>query len=209
MKLNLLIGLAFFDSKKKQMNFIKPLACIVFFVSYFTSLSFADEILRLTVNGQSSGKIDILLKSDSAPEHVERIKLLAKDKKYDGVVFHRVIEGFMAQTGDVQFGNINDFDPELVGMGGSDYPMLKQEFSDGLFLGGTVGMARSRDIDSANSQFFIMFEAAPHLDGKYTIVGNVINGMDIVRKIKKGSLSNNGAVESPDYILTAEIIQNQ
>ena len=129
MKSNLLICLAFFDSKKKLKNFIKPLACIVFFVSYFTSLSFADEILRLTVNGQSSGKIDILLKSDSAPAHVERIKLLAKDKKYDGVVFHRVIEGFMAQTGDVQFGNINDFDSELVGMGGSDYPMLKQEFS--------------------------------------------------------------------------------
>ena len=112
----------------------------------------------------------------------------------------------MAQTGDVKFGNIMNFEPSFVGMGGSEYPMLEEEFSDGEFLRGTVGMARSRDPNSANSQFFIMFEPAPHLDGKYTIIGEVIAGIDVVLGIKKGSSASNGSVQSPDFILTAEIL---
>ena len=171
------------------------------------SVSFAGDVLRLNVNGKNSGVVDILLNTKQAPEHVKRIKILTSEKQYDGVVFHRVIAGFMAQTGDVKFGNINTFDSSLVGMGGSDYPMLKAEFSNLEFRRGTVGMARSRDPNSANSQFFIMFEPAPHLDGKYTVIGEVINGIDTVLNIKKGSAANNGAVVSPDYILTAEIIK--
>ena len=171
------------------------------------SVSFAGDVLRLNVNGKNSGVVDILLNTKQAPEHVKRIKILTDEKQYDGVVFHRVIAGFMAQTGDVKFGNINTFDSNLVGMGGSDYPMLKAESSNLEFRRGTVGMARSRDPNSANSQFFIMFEPAPHLDGKYTVIGEVINGIDTVLNIKKGSAANNGAVVSPDYILTAEIIK--
>ena len=186
---------------------IRGVACYFVISMCLSSAAFAEDILRLNINGQSSGFIDIALNGKDAPEHVKRLKLLTLEKKYDGVVFHRVIAGFMAQTGDVKFGNIENFNSSLVGMGGSDYPMLREEFSGGTFHRGTVGMARSKDPNSANSQFFIMFEPAPHLDGKYTIVGEVISGIDVLLGIKKGSTSNNGAVKSPDYILTAEIIQ--
>ena len=172
-------------------------------------MALASDILRLEIRGESSGTVDILLDKKSAPQHVERITLLTQEKKYDGVVFHRVIEGFMAQTGDVQFGNMASFDPNLVGMGGSNYPALEEEFSNGQFIRGTVGMARSRDMNSANSQFFIMFEPAPHLDNKYTIIGQVIRGMGVVLGIKKGQVIANGSVESPDYILSAKIITEE
>ena len=181
---------------------------VILSILYVVYPSVAESILRLNITGQSSGTIDILLAEKSAPNHVKRLILLAREKKYDGVAFHRVIEGFMAQTGDIKFGNVNNFDSSLVGMGGSDYPMLNAEFTDNPFLRGTVGMARSRDPNSANSQFFIMFERAPHLDGKYTIVGRVVDGIDSLFAIKKGSKAQNGSVISPDYIVTAEIIND-
>ena len=167
---------------------------------------FANDILRLTINGHSTGIIDIRLNEEFAPKHVKRIKLLVNEKLYDGVVFHRVIPNFMAQTGDVKYGNITSLDSSLVGMGGSEYPMLVEEFSNFPFVQGTVGMARSQDPNSANSQFFIMFEPAPHLNGKYTVVGEVVEGMNVVQMIKKGKQSSNGSVEVPDYIVKAEII---
>jgi cyclophilin family peptidyl-prolyl cis-trans isomerase len=171
------------------------------------TITFAEDILRLEINGQSSGVIDILLNEKLAPEHVKRIKLLTNQKLYDGVVFHRVIPNFMAQTGDVKYGNISSFEPSLVGMGGSEYPMLVEEFSQATFVKGTVGMARSQDPNSANSQFFIMFDPAPHLNGKYTVVGNVVAGMNVVGTIKKGTQANNGSVEFPDFIEKAEFIE--
>ena len=197
-----------FSSAKQQRAKIKLIGYILSISFCFVSAVFANDILRLNIAGESPGTIDILLNDTVAPRHVERLRLLTLEKKYDGVVFHRVIPGFMAQTGDVKFGNINNFEPSLVGMGGSDYPMLKEEFSDEKFLRGTVGMARSRDPNSANSQFFIMFEPAPHLDGQYTIVGEVIAGLDVVLGIKKGTSVNNGSVKDPDFILTAEILEN-
>ena len=173
-----------------------------------STTTFANDILRLQIEGQSRGVIDIRLNKDLAPEHVKRIKLLTNEKLYDGVVFHRVIPNFMAQTGDVKYGNRALFDPSLVGIGGSEYPMLGEEFSQLPFVKGTVGMARSQNPNSANSQFFIMFEPAPHLNGKYTIVGDVVRGMSIVQAIKKGTRATNGSVDTPDFILKAEIISD-
>ena len=134
------------------------------------------------------GDVKIQLFEDKAPNHVKRIKKLAEEGKYDGVVFHRVIEGFMAQTGDVKFGNSanNDFDLKRAGTGGSNLPDLKAEFSKIPHIKGTLSMARSQDPNSANSQFFICLEAAPHLDGQYTAFGKVIEGMEFVDKIKRG-----------------------
>ncbi|MAU94561.1 MAG: peptidylprolyl isomerase [Fulvimarina sp.] len=154
-----------------------------------------------------SGEIDIQLRPDLAPEHVERIKELAREKAYDGVVFHRVIEGFMAQTGDVEFGKEggSGYNPDRAGMGGSDKPDLKAEFSRETFDRGTVGMARSQDPNSANSQFFIMLADGDFLDGQYTIVGDVIDGMDVVDKIKKGDAQQNGAVKNPDKMLKVRV----
>ena len=151
-----------------------------------------------------TGDVKIELFSDVAPKHVERIKKLANDGLYDNVVFHRVIDGFMAQTGDVKFGNSSskDFDLRRAGMGGSDLPDLKAEFNDLPHEKGTLSMARSSDPDSANSQFFICFEAAPFLDRNYTVFGKVIEGMEHVDKIKRGDSNNNGAVSDPDKILS-------
>ena len=148
------------------------------------------------------GDVVIELFSDVAPNHVERFKKLATDKKYDGVVFHRVIDGFMAQTGDVQFGNSNleSFDLKRAGTGGSEYPDLKAEFSDLPHERGTLSMARSSNPNSANSQFFICFKPASHLDRQYTVFGKVIKGMEFVDLIKKGQGSN-GEVSSPDKII--------
>ena len=150
------------------------------------------------------GDIKIELFEDVAPNHVKRIKQLAKDGKYDGVVFHRVIDGFMAQTGDVQFGNSSNdqFDLKRAGMGGSDLPNLKEEFSDVPHERGTLSMARSQDPNSANSQFFICFKEASFLDRQYTVFGKVIEGMDIVDKIKRGDQNNNGSVSNPDKIIS-------
>ena len=149
------------------------------------------------------GNVIIKLFEDKAPNHVKRFKLLAKEKKYDGVVFHRVIDGFMAQTRDVQFGNSNSdsFDLQKAGTGGSSYPDLKAEFSNLPHERGTLSMARSSNPDSANSQFFICFEAASHLDRNYTVFGKVIKGMEFVDQIKRGEGSN-GEVSDPDKIIS-------
>jgi peptidylprolyl isomerase len=153
--------------------------------------------LVIEVAGETDGRIVIDLLSDVAPQHVERIVSLAESGAYDDVVFHRVIGGFMAQTGDVQFGKAGG-DTSRAGMGGSEMPDLPAEFSNVPFERGAVGMARSQNPDSANSQFFIMFDAAPYLDGQYTVVGQVIEGMDVVDAIKKGNAAANGAVDGPD-----------
>ena len=150
------------------------------------------------------GEVKIELFPDVAPGHVKRIKELANSGKYNGVVFHRVIDGFMAQTGDVQFGNSDnkDFDLRRAGMGGSDLPDLKAEFNDLPHERGTLSMARSQNPDSANSQFFICFQPAPFLDRQYTVFGKVISGMEFVDKIKRGDSNNNGAVTDPDKIIS-------
>ena len=150
------------------------------------------------------GDIKIELFDKVAPNHVKRIKQLAQEGKYDGVVFHRVIDGFMAQTGDVKFGNsLNDeFDLKRAGMGGSVLPDLKEEFSDLPHERGTLSMARSQDPNSANSQFFICFKEASFLDRQYTVFGKVIEGMDLVDKIKRGDQNNNGSVSNPDKIIS-------
>ena len=154
------------------------------------------------------GEVLIELYNDVAPNHVKRFITLANSKKYDGVVFHRVIEGFMAQTGDVQFGNSksNNYNPDLVGTGGSEFENLKAEFSDIPHERGVLSMARSAHPDSANSQFFICLETASHLDRNYTVFGKVTNGMEFVDLIKKGS-SPNGIVEDPDIIISLSSIK--
>ena len=150
------------------------------------------------------GDVKIELFFDVAPNHVERIKTLANQGKYDNVVFHRVIEGFMAQTGDVQFGNSSSdkFDLRKSGTGGSDLPDLKQEFNNLPHERGTLSMARSSDPNSANSQFFICFKAAPFLDRQYTVFGKVIGGMEFVDIIRRGEENVNGSVENPDKIIS-------
>ncbi len=151
-----------------------------------------------------TGDVKIELFPDVAPNHVKRIKELADAGKYDNVVFHRVIDGFMAQTGDVKFGNTSSstYDLNRAGMGGSDLPNLKQEFNSLPHDRGTLSMARSSDPDSANSQFFICFKPAPFLDRQYTVFGKVVEGMENVDKIKRGDENNNGAVSDPDKILS-------
>ena len=149
------------------------------------------------------GDVEIELYPDKAPNHVKRFKELANSGKYDGVVFHRVIEGFMAQTGDVKFGNSNskEFNLALAGTGGSNLPNLKAEFTDIPHTRGVLSAARSADPDSANSQFFICFESAPHLDRQYSVFGKVIKGMEFVDQIKRGD-QRSGAVENPDKIIS-------
>ena len=148
------------------------------------------------------GDVKIELFPDVAPKHVERIKTLANEGKYNNVVFHRVIDGFMAQTGDVQFGNSSSdtFDLRRAGTGSSNLPDLKQEFSDIPHEKGTLSMARSSPPNSANSQFFICLESASHLDRNYTVFGKVVEGMEHVDKIKKGD-SSTGSVDEPDKII--------
>jgi cyclophilin family peptidyl-prolyl cis-trans isomerase len=150
------------------------------------------------------GDVKIELFADTAPNHVKRIKELAEKGKYDGVVFHRVIDGFMAQTGDVKFGNSSndDYDLRRAGTGGSDFPDLKEEFSDIPHERGSLSMARSQDPNSANSQFFICFKASSFLDRQYTVFGKVVEGMEFVDKIKRGDESNNGSVSNPDKIIS-------
>jgi peptidylprolyl isomerase len=161
--------------------------------------------LVIEVAGATTGTIVIDLLADVAPKHVEQITALAAEGAYDGVVFHRVIDGFMAQTGDVAHGK-QGADLALAGTGNSARPDLAAEFSAVTFDRGTVGMARSASPDSANSQFFIMFAPAPHLDGQYTVVGQVIQGMDVVDAIKKGGGAN-GAVAEPDYMAKVSLQQ--
>ena len=150
-----------------------------------------------------NGDVKIELFEKIAPNHVKRIKSLANEGKYDGVVFHRVIDGFMAQTGDVKYGNSNnpDFNLSLAGTGGSDLPDLKAEFSDTAHEKGTLSMARSANPDSGNSQFFICFEPSPHLDRQYSAFGKVVKGMEHIDSIKKGE-GPNGSVSEPDKIIS-------
>ncbi len=173
----------------------------ILFFSLVTTNTFAQNnimILKLTY-----GDVEIELYPEKAPNHVKRFKELAKSGKYDGVVFHRVIEGFMAQTGDVKFGNSNnaDFNLSLAGTGGSDLPNVRAEFSDIPHTRGIISAARSADPDSANSQFFICFDSAPHLDRQYSAFGKVIKGMEFVDMIKRGD-PNSGAVPNPDKIIS-------
>ena len=173
---------------------------ILFFL--LTNQTISEEnimILKL-----KDGDVKIELFEDVAPKHVKRIKDLANSGKYDNVVFHRVIDGFMAQTGDIKFGNSlsNDFDLRRAGTGGSDLPDLKQEFNSLPHDRGTLSMARSSDPNSANSQFFICFKPAPFLDRQYTVFGKVIEGMEYVDKIKRGNENQNGSVENPDKIIS-------
>jgi len=160
-----------------------------------------DDIMILKLK---DGDVKIELFSDVAPKHVKRIKILASEGKYDNVVFHRVIDGFMAQTGDLKFGNSSseNFDLRKAGTGGSDLPDLKQEFSNIPHLRGTLSMARSSDPNSANSQFFICFQPAPFLDRQYTVFGKVVEGMEYVDQIKRGDQNQNGSVENPDKIIS-------
>ena len=155
--------------------------------------------LVIEVAGGTTGTIVIDLLPDVAPKHVEQITALAREGAYDGVVFHRVIDGFMAQTGDVSQGK-HGADLSMAGTGGSSRPDLPAEFSSIPFDRGTVGMARAQDPNSANSQFFIMFAPSPNLDGQYTVIGQVVQGMDVVDAIKKGNSADNGAVTEPDYM---------
>ena len=156
--------------------------------------------IDITVAGEANGVISIDLFEDVAPGHVARITELAKAGAYDGVVFHRVIDGFMAQTGDVQFGQIDGYDARQAGRGGSDLGNLDAEFSDITFDRGVVGMARSSDPNSANSQFFIMFAPGPFLDGQYTVVGQVTDGLEVLDAIKLGTGPNGAVVGAPDLM---------
>ena len=180
---------------------MKKLFLFFFLIIFYTiNINAAENKMILKIE---YGDVEIELFSDIAPNHVKRIKTLAKNKKYDGVVFHRVIDGFMVQTGDVKFGNSNseNYDLRLVGTGGSDLPDLKAEFSDIPHERGTLSMARSQDPDSGNSQFFICLESSPHLDRQYTAFGKVTKGMEFIDMIKKGDGSN-GSVSDPDKILS-------
>ena len=149
------------------------------------------------------GDVEITLYPEKAPNHAERFKKFSDEGRYDNVVFHRVIEGFMAQTGDVKFGNTSgpDFNLDLAGTGGSELPDLKAEFSDVAHTRGTLSAARSTDPNSANSQFFICFDSAPHLDRQYSAFGKVTKGMEFVDMIKKGD-PNSGSVRDPDKIIS-------
>lgn len=155
--------------------------------------------IAISISGEANGVVAINLFEDIAPEHAERIKTLAASGAYDNVVFHRVIEGFMAQTGDVKFGKMGS-DMRMAGRGGSDLPHLKAEFSEKPFDRGIVGMARSQDPDSANSQFFIMFAPGHFLNGQYTVVGEVISGMEVVDAIKRGHPRTGAITGRPDVM---------
>ena len=179
---------------------MKKILYLFFFFILINNKIMASEIMILKL---SYGEVEIELFPDKAPNHVKRFKELANNQKYDGVVFHRVIDGFMAQTGDVKFGNSNspNFNLSLAGTGGSDLPNLKAEFSDLAHTRGVLSAARSSDPNSANSQFFICFESAPHLDRQYSAFGKVIKGMEFVDMIKRGD-PNSGAVPNPDKIIS-------
>ncbi|MDX1785622.1 peptidylprolyl isomerase [Roseovarius sp. ZX-A-9] len=162
--------------------------------------------LQIEVAGEANGTVTIDLFEDIAPNHVAQIADLARAGAYDGVVFHRVIEGFMAQTGDVEFGKLEGGEMNRVGSGGSDKPDLKAEFSDIPYERGIVGMARSQNPDSANSQFFIMFAPEPALNGQYTVVGKVTEGMDVVDAIKRGKGRNGAVIGQPDVMTSVKVI---
>ena len=171
-----------------------------FFLLFITNTEGKEKKMILELK---DGKVEIELYPDVAQQHVKRIEILVKNKDYDGVVFHRVIDGFMAQTGDVEFGNSKkpSYDINRAGTGGSNLPDLKAEFNNIPHERGTLSMARSSDPNSANSQFFICFKPAPFLDRNYTVFGKVIEGMENIDKIKKGE-GDNGSVSDPDKIIS-------
>jgi len=176
---------------------------VILLFSVFANTVYAadhENIMVIDVEGEANGIIEIQLLPNVAPLHVERIKILARDGLYNDVVFHRVIDGFMAQTGDVKFGKVEGYKRRYAGQGGSNYPDLDAEFSTLKYEKGTVGMARAQNPNSANSQFFIMFNSSPNLDGNYTVIGNVIKGQDVVNSIKRGAMSDNGSVIDPDIM---------
>ena len=179
---------------------IKKVFLIFIFILFIKPAQAKEDIMILKLK---DGNVIIELFSDKAPNHVKRFKQLSKEKKYDGVVFHRVIDGFMAQTGDVEYGNSNleTYDIRRAGTGGSEYPDLKAEFSNIPHERGTLSMARSSDPNSANSQFFICFQPSPSLDRQYTVFGKVVKGIEFVDLIKKGEGSN-GEVLKPDKIIS-------
>ena len=179
---------------------IKNFFLLFFFITFINTVAAEDNIMIMKLK---NGDVEIELFNDIAPNHVKRFKDFVNEKKYDGVVFHRVIDGFMAQTGDVQFGNSNleSYDLKRAGTGGSLLPDLKEEFSDLPHERGTLSMARSSDPNSANSQFFICFKASSFLDRQYTVFGKVIKGMEFIDLIKRGEGSN-GEVSDPDKIIS-------
>ena len=179
---------------------IKKIIVIFIFILFIKPTLAKEDTMILKLK---DGNVIIELFSDKAPNHVKRFKQLSKEKKYDGVVFHRVIDDFMAQTGDVEYGNSNleTYDIRRAGTGGSEYPDLKAEFGNIPHERGTLSMARSSDPNSANSQFFICFKASPSLDRQYTVFGKVVQGMEFVDLIKKGEGSN-GNVSDPDQIIS-------
>ncbi|MDJ1017448.1 MAG: peptidylprolyl isomerase [Paracoccaceae bacterium] len=162
--------------------------------------------LVIEIAGEANGTVVIDMLEDVAPQHVAQITTLAEEGAYDNVVFHRVIEGFMAQTGDVQFGKMGG-DMRMAGRGASERPDLPAEFSDVPYDRGIVGMARSQDPNSGNSQFFIMFDEGYFLNGQYTVVGRVIEGMDIVDAIKRGEGPNGAVLGQPDVMQTVTVVR--
>ena len=173
---------------------------VLFFYFLLINTAIAEE--NIMIMKLKDGEVIIELFEKVAPNHVKRFKKLVDEKKYNGVAFHRVIDGFMAQSGDIKYGNLDtgNYNRKLVGTGGSDYPDLKAEFNELPHERGTLSMARSNNPDSANSQFFICFKAASFLDRQYTVFGKVIKGMEFIDMIKKGEGSN-GEVFSPDKII--------
>ncbi len=189
------------------MKLFRIAAALVVAFATAGSVSAASNDDYLTIQ-LKDGPVVIELMPDVAPKHVAQIKELAKKGEYDNVAFHRVIDGFMAQTGDVQYGDMNDgYDPKLAGTGGSSLPDLPAEFSNVPFERGTIGMARAQDPNSANSQFFIMFAEGGFLNGQYTVVGKVVAGMEYVDKIKRGQ-GGNGEVSDPDRMIKVTVGRN-
>jgi peptidyl-prolyl cis-trans isomerase A (cyclophilin A) len=186
------------------MNIFKTLAAGLLVVLGLAGQAAADpNTLTILLK---DGPVVVKLMPDVAPQHVARIKELARKGAYDNVAFHRVIAGFMAQTGDVQYGNMSkNFQPDMAGMGGSELPDLPAEFSNVPFERGVIGMARAQDPNSANSQFFIMFAPGDFLNGQYTVVGKVVSGMENVDKIKLGDQNDNGKVTDPDRMLKVTV----
>lgn len=176
--------------------------CLSFLIFMVSTVSAFGGKLEITIKGEGANGIVVIdLFEEIAPLHVERMLALASNGNYDGIVFHRVIEGFMAQTGDVQFGKLGD-DIENAGRGGSAMPDLAAEFSNIPFDRGVVGMARAQNPNSANSQFFIMFNKGYFLNGQYTVVGKVLEGMDVVDTIKLGLGPNGAVLGGPDFMET-------
>lgn len=176
--------------------------CVALFTIFPAAIAQAEDFLTIQLK---SGDVLIKLRSDVAPKHVAQIKTLAENGEYDNVAFHRVIDGFMAQTGDVEFGDMKDgYTPNRAGTGGSSLGNIDAEFSDVPYDKGVVGMARSQNPNSANSQFFIMFDEGHFLNGQYTVVGEVVSGMEFVDGIKRG-VGQSGSVQDPDRMISVRV----